>query len=133
MSSAVKINQADVAEARWDDPVRGSLVWKTLFSSGTTDTDSLTCGIAIMRAGDNFALHSHHQPEVYFGLEGTIDVQIGTQMHRLSPGVAMFIPGGAVHGVPHAAGDARWFYCFAVDSFDQVTYAFSPAAIQRAP
>jgi quercetin dioxygenase-like cupin family protein len=78
----------------------------------------------MMATGETFALHSHAHPEVYFGLEGEGDVMIDGQTHRLSPGVALFIPGGAVHGVPQAASPLKWFYTFAADSFADIQYRF---------
>ncbi len=122
----MRIDQADIAPARWDTPARGTIAWKTLLSGDVTPTDSLVCGIAIMGAGDTFALHSHPQPEVYFGLEGEVEVHINGAPHLLAPGVALFIPGGAVHGVLRAQGHVRWFYTFATDRFDQVNYTFAP-------
>ena len=44
--------------------------------------------------------------------------------HRLAPGVALYIPGGAVHGVPLATGTLEWFYTFAADSFAEIPYTF---------
>ena len=44
--------------------------------------------------------------------------------HRLAPGVALYIPGGTVHGVPQATEPLRWFYTFAADSFDDIRYSF---------
>jgi hypothetical protein len=44
--------------------------------------------------------------------------------HPLAPGVALYIPGGAVHGVPLAAGPLKWFYTFAADSFADIRYRF---------
>lgn len=122
----VRIDQADIPPAHWDTPARGSITWKTLLSGDITASNSMVCGIAIMRAGDTFALHSHPQPEVYFGLEGEVEVMIDGTPHNLAPGVALFIPGNAVHGVLRAMGDVRWFYSFAVDRFDQVSYTFAP-------
>ena len=108
----------------WDDPAKGTLHWQTLFSKGTTDTDSLTCGIAIIHPGEHFALHRHAHAEVYFGLEGTGTVMIDGQPHTLSPGTALFIPGNAEHGVPSVNEPLRWFYTFAADSFAEITYRF---------
>jgi mannose-6-phosphate isomerase-like protein (cupin superfamily) len=78
-------------------------------------------------AGDTFALHAHDHAEVYFGLEGEGDVMIDGQPHRLAPGVALFIPGGAIHGVPLAAGPLTWFYTFAADGFSDIRYRFPDA------
>ena len=44
--------------------------------------------------------------------------------HRLAPGVTLYIPGGAVHGVPVAGAPLTWFYTFAADSFADIRYRF---------
>jgi quercetin dioxygenase-like cupin family protein len=129
----LRIDQADIAPAQWDDPARGTITWKTLMSGDVTATNSLVCGIAIMQAGDTFALHSHPQAEVYFGLEGAVDVWIDGSTYPLTAGVALFIPGSAVHGVLRASGPVRWFYTFAADRFDAIAYTFLPPEDPRMP
>ena len=124
MTHPHRIDEANLPEASWDDPARGSVRWKTLLSADVTPTDSMVCGIAVMSPGDTFARHSHPQPEVYFGLEGEVDVTINDTTHRLKPGVALFIPGNAVHGVRSADQPVRWFYSFAADSFAEIAYSF---------
>ncbi len=124
MPTATRVDAALLPDERWDDPARGTIRYRTLISSPATDTCSIVCGVAIMAAGDTFALHSHAEPEVYFGLEGTGEVMIDGVAHELAPGVALFIPGGAVHGVPLALSPLRWFYTFATDSFDTIRYRF---------
>jgi mannose-6-phosphate isomerase-like protein (cupin superfamily) len=99
-----------------------------------TPTAGLVCGVAEMQAGEHFAAHRHAEPEVYFGLEGEGDVVIDGVPHRLAAGVAIFIPSMAEHGVPTVTGPLRWFYTFACDGFDQITYTFThedPEAGQR--
>ena len=122
--TATRVDASLLPDERWEDPARGTIRYRTLFSAPATPTDSIVCGVAIMAAGDTFALHSHPEAEVYFGLEGTGEVLIDGVPHILSPGVALFIPGGAVHGVPLASGPLRWFYTFATDSFDTIRYRF---------
>ena len=125
MTHPVRVDQASLSDATWDDPARGSIRWKTLISGDVTATDTLVCGIALMDKGETFALHSHPQPELYFGLEGEVDVQINGTAHRLKPGVALFIPGDAVHGVLAADQPVRWFYTFAADAFPDIAYTFA--------
>ncbi len=125
MTHPVRVDQASLSDATWDDPARGSIRWKTLISGDVTTTDTLVCGIALMDKGETFALHSHPQPELYFGLEGEVDVQINGTAHRLKPGVALFIPGDAVHGVLAADQPVRWFYTFAADTFVDIAYSFA--------
>ena len=95
MTPAVLVDEADQAIECWAEPAHGSIRWKTLISGDVTATDTLVCGISIMAAGETFALHAHPQPELYFGLEGAVDVLVDGQSHRLKPGVALFIPGNA--------------------------------------
>lgn len=133
-ASAIRIDAQDCAPARWDDPARGTLSWKTLISGEVTPTDSLVCGIADIQPGESLALHRHAEPEVYFGLSGAGLVVIDGVPHRLAPGVALYIPSLAEHGVPVATEPLRWFYAFARDRFDQIQYHFpheDPAAGQR--
>lgn len=79
----------------------------------------------MMAAGGIFASHSREHPEVYFGLEGEGKVTTDGQQHTLAPGVALFIPGGAIHGIPLATGPLKWFYTFAADSCGEIKYCFS--------
>lgn len=123
-SSPVRIDANALQDEFWDDQARGTIRFRTLVSAPGTPTDSLVCGVAMMEAGDTFALHSHDHAEVYFGLEGEGDVTIDGQQHRLAPGIALFIPGGAQHGIPRATGHLKWFYTFAADSFADIRYQF---------
>lgn len=124
MPTPTFVDSATLPDECWDDPTRGSIRFRTLFSAPKTDSDEITCGVAMMEAGDTFPLHSHPQAEVYFGLEGEGMVMIGGTEHRLAPGIALYIPGGAVHGVPVAQSPLRWFYTFAADSFADIKYSF---------
>jgi mannose-6-phosphate isomerase-like protein (cupin superfamily) len=127
MGGGVLISQDQVAPAQWEDPARGSIAWKTLISGDIAVSDTLICGISILQTGDDFALHSHPQPEIYFGLEGQAAVYVDGDLHLLRPGCALFIPGGAVHGIPDPSPtSARWLYTFAADRFDQIIYSFLP-------
>ncbi|RGP37722.1 cupin domain-containing protein [Pseudotabrizicola alkalilacus] len=119
----------------WADAARGTVRWQSLFSAGVSPTDSLTCGVAHVAKGDTFTLHSHPQAEVYFGLSGQGTVMVDGIPFVLSPGVALFIPGGAVHGILCASEDMSWFYVFAADSFDEIAYSFqtAPPSAPQAP
>lgn len=119
------IDADDRPAESWGDATRGTLHWRTLISAPLTATSGLVCGVAEMQAGDHFAPHRHVEPEVYFGLEGEGVVVIDGGAHHLRPGVAIYIPSMAEHGVPRVAGQLRWFYTFARDGFDQIEYQFT--------
>ncbi|MCX7287842.1 MAG: cupin domain-containing protein [Rhodobacterales bacterium] len=124
MTTPALVDESTLPDERWDDPARGTIRFRTLISAPGTDTSAIVCGVAMMAEGDSFMLHSHPDPEVYYGLEGEGEVLIDGVPHRLAPGVALYIPGGAVHGVPMAAAALKWFYTFAADRFSDIHYHF---------
>ena len=128
---ATVIREHDVAVERWDDPAKGTVRWRTLFSGDRTPTDSLTCGIAELPPNDAgpSGLHRHAPAELYYILEGDGILTIDGTQYPVSTGSAAFIPGNSEHGLRNT-GDRtlRLLYSFAVDSFDQVEYHFSDHA-----
>lgn len=124
MTAPIRVDANSLSDERWDDPARGTIRFRTLISAPQTDTRELVCGVAMLAPGETFALHSHPEAEVYYGLEGRGEVQIDGVAHHLAPGVALYIPGGAVHGVPLAATAMTWFYTFAADAFSDIRYSF---------
>ncbi len=125
---AFGIDAADRPVEGWADPARGSIRWQTLISRGLTDSAGMVCGIALLAEGEDFTAHHHAQAEIYFGLEGSGTVMIDGVAHRIAPGVALFIPSHAVHAVPPVSEPLRFFYVFATDSFDDVTYHWPDAS-----
>ncbi len=86
----------------------------------------MVCGVATLEPGDDFALHHHAEPEVYFGVEGETTVMVNGTPCRLAPGVAIFIPSNAVHGIAPVDQRVRYFYVFAADRFEDIAYTFVP-------
>jgi mannose-6-phosphate isomerase-like protein (cupin superfamily) len=122
------IDAADAPQAAWDDPVRGRLRFRTLFSRGLTQTAGMTCGVTELGPGDWLGLHRHAPPEVYYVFAGAGIVSLGGREIPVSAGSAVFIPGMAEHGIRQTGTETlRLFYAFPVDSFDSVDYLFSAA------
>ena len=110
----------------WDDPVKGRVSWRTLFSGGTTATEALTAGVAELQPGDRLGLHRHTASEIYYVLEGSGIVTLDGVEHEMAAGAAVFIPGDCEHGVRNdGASPLRLFYAFPVDSFAEIEYRFS--------
>lgn len=119
-------HEGDGAQDEWDDPVRGVLSFRTLFSGGSTPTRSLTAGVTELRPGGWLGLHRHTPAEVYHVVDGEGVVLLDGSEHRVTAGSSVFIPGDAEHGIRNTgSGRLRVFYAFAVDSFDEVEYRFS--------
>ncbi|SEP69588.1 Cupin domain protein [Loktanella sp. DSM 29012] len=112
----------------FDDPRRGTVQWRTLFSGDRTQTSSLTLGVA--EFGPAGTLHSHrHSPcEFYFCLSGQGIVTIDGIDHDLRPGVALYIPADAEHCVVAGEDGLRFLYGFPQDRFSDVEYRFSAEA-----
>ena len=122
------IDETTVAIDGWNDPVRGRIRWRTLFSKGGTPTDGITCGVAMLDPGGWLGLHRHAPPEVYYVLSGEGIVTLDGAAHPVKAGSALFIPGMAEHGIRQTGPETlRLFYGFPVDSFDSVEYLFSAA------
>lgn len=125
-SEPLVVDEADAARETWDDPVKGVLGFRTLFSSGTTATQELTAGIADLDAGDWLGLHRHDPAEIYFIAEGHGIVTLDGTDHAVSAGAAVYIPGNVEHGIRNSGqSPLSFFYVFPVASFDDVVYRFS--------
>lgn len=110
----------------WDDPVKGRVAWRTLFSGDATPTEALTVGVAELAPGDWLGLHRHAPAEIYYILEGAGMVSLDGQEHAVAAGCAVFIPGDAEHGIRNSGATAlRLLYAFPADSFGEVEYRFS--------
>jgi len=118
----------DRSREGWDDPVKGRVGWRTLFSADLTPTDSLTAGIADVEPGGWLGLHRHIPAEIYYVLEGRGIVTIEGREREVRAGAAVFIPGDAEHGIRNTGiTPLRFLYAFPVDSFGEVEYRFSEA------
>jgi mannose-6-phosphate isomerase-like protein (cupin superfamily) len=121
------VNEADIAPDGWDDATHGRLRWRTLFSQGLTPTEAITCGVAELGRGDRLERHRHAPAEIYYIIAGEGFVFLAGKEFAVGAGAAVFIPGMAEHGIRQTgAATLRFFYAFAVDSFDSVEYLFPP-------
>ena len=121
----------DLAVEGWDDPGRGSITWRTIFSSERTPTAGLTLGVAELAPDATVGNrpHRHAPAEVYYVIAGEGVVTIDGERTPVRAGSAVFIPGNAEHSLANTGTSTmRLLYTFAVDSFDDVEYAFSDAS-----
>ncbi len=119
------VHEPDAPREAWDDPVRGRLSFRDVFSAHLTPTHALTTGIAYLEPGEWLARHRHTPPEVYFVVDGAAVVFLDGVEHVVRPGSSVFVPGDVEHGI-HNPYDApmRFHYVFPVDSWDSVEYRF---------
>lgn len=109
----------------WNDD-RGNLTFRTVFSADSTPSSLLTSGIADIPMGGFLALHRHEEAETYFVLSGEGTVTLDGQTHGLRPGVSVFIPGNAEHGIRNDGTEPlRIYYVLTADRFSDIEYRFS--------
>jgi quercetin dioxygenase-like cupin family protein len=120
------INAAEAPKDGWDDPGKGRLNWRTLFSGNMTPTDSLTCGVAMLQPGEFLQPHRHAPAEIYFVLAGKGILHLDGKDRAVTVDDAVFIPGNAVHGIRNDGREMlRFLYVFPTDDFDSVAYDFA--------
>jgi mannose-6-phosphate isomerase-like protein (cupin superfamily) len=120
------LDEADAPQDFWDDPARGKIRFRTLFSKGATPSEGMTCGVAELQAGEWLGLHRHAPPEIYYVFAGAGVMSLDGREFPVKAGSAVFVPGMAEHGIRQTGGEMlRFFYAFPVDSFDGVEYVFS--------
>jgi mannose-6-phosphate isomerase-like protein (cupin superfamily) len=125
----IALDEGDAPLDGWDDPVRGRIHWRTLFSQGRTRSAGITCGIAVLGPGDWLGLHRHAAPETYYVIAGAGIVSLEGREIGVRAGSAVFIPGMVEHGIRQTGTEVlRLLYAFPIDSFDSVEYLFSAQA-----
>ena len=120
------VHEADAPPDGWDDPVRGRLRWRTLFSKGATPSEGMTCGVAEFAQASGWVCTGTRQPEIYYVFAGAGLMSLDGREIPVKAGSAVFIPGMAEHGIRQTGNETlRLFYAFPVNSFDDVEYLFS--------
>jgi quercetin dioxygenase-like cupin family protein len=109
----------------WNDPTRGRIAFRTLFSSEETATTRLTAGVAELEEGGRLNVHRHEPAEVYHVLEGQGIVTLDGVEHEVVQGSAAYIPGGAWHGIHNTTPSTlRFYYVLQADGMGDVEYYF---------
>ncbi|MGA2707042.1 MAG: cupin domain-containing protein [Steroidobacteraceae bacterium] len=99
------------------------VMWRTLTSADRTPTARLTSGVCEILPGCALQIHRHPTLELYYFLEGSGIVTLGSEEHAVRAGTTIYIPAETVHGIRNdGSALLKLFYVFPVDSFDEVAY-----------
>ena len=110
----------------WDDPTRGRIDFRTVFSSEETATTRLTAGVAELPTEGRLNVHRHPPAEVYHVLQGRGIVTLDGAEHPVLPGSAVYIPGNAWHGIRNTGpSPLRLYYVLQADGMGDVEYDFA--------
>lgn len=122
---AFSCSPADVALEGGDHPVHGNVTWHTLISADRTPSEAMVLGIAHLEPAGWLGLHRHEPAEFYLGLSGEATATVDGQPFRIAPGVALFIPGNAEHGITAGHEGCSFAYGFAAGSFSSIVYRYT--------
>lgn len=68
--------------------------------NGVFDSDRMFCDVYCFEPGQSQAAHAHAgSDKIYYVLEGTAEIEIGSETRRLGPGGAAHAAPGEPHGV----------------------------------
>ena len=124
-STGLVLGPNDGRAESWDDMTRGRISFRTVFSSEETGTTRLTAGVGELDPDGRLNVHRHDPAEVYHVLEGRGTVTLEGVDHEVGEGDAVFIPGGAWHGVRNTGSSTlRVFYVLQADGMGDVEYDF---------
>lgn len=70
-----------------------------LASPRTSNTEYLTTTLAVLQPGGEQRIHSHRPEQVYFILEGSGSMTVGSATRKVAAGDCVFIPSGQPHGL----------------------------------
>jgi mannose-6-phosphate isomerase-like protein (cupin superfamily) len=92
-----------------------------------TASQDMSAGIASCPANTGYlAHHRHTQSEIYYIISGKGEVTVDGNVHAVTGGSTVFIPGDAEHGIKNTGEqELKWFYVFPTASFGDVEYNFS--------
>ena len=87
-------------------------------------TTSSSLSYSSVGVGAGAPLHTHEADELIVVLEGTLEVRLGEEVHRVGPDHTLVIPPNASHGFKSVGpGNARILAFFPVPNpFDRTTY-----------
>ena len=126
-SEAFSVHADDVAQ-EGGDPTYGTVTWRTLINGTPEVPREFVLGIAEFGPHGTLLPHRHAPAEFYLGIAGAGTVTIDGVAHVIAPGVAIYVPADAEHGVVAGPEGLRFTYGFAEGSFANVEYRFSAAS-----
>ena len=125
---AFSVDMSGLEQEGGADPAFGTVRWRTLICGDRTPSSKMVLGVAEFGPLGTLLAHRHAHAEFYFGISGEGMVTVEGQPHRITPGVAVYLPPDAEHSVLAGEAGLSFAYGFPSDRFAEVEYRFSPAS-----
>ena len=89
-----------------------------LASPRTSGAEHLTTTLAVIQPGGEQRMHSHPPEQVYFILEGSGLMAVGSETRRVEPGDCVFIPSRQPHGLKNDGAVTLRYFSAAAPAFE---------------
>ena len=100
--------------------VRNEGITSYLFASAlTSGAQYLTTSLVEIKPGGKQRMHSHAPEQVYYMLEGTGIMTVGTETGSIVPGDCVFIPSGMAHGLMNDGKMTLKYFSAAAPAFER--------------
>jgi len=108
------IPRDDVPTEGGFDPQYGNVTWQTMICNSRMESRGLVLGVAQIPGFGRLPLHRHDPAECCFTTSGDGENSIAGQITKARGGMAIFIPGGAEHGIPAGPDGNEFLYGFPI-------------------
>jgi len=89
-----------------------------LASPRTSQAKHLTTTLVVLDPAGEQRVHNHAPEQVYFILEGTGLMTVGTETQEVGPGDCIFVPSGTPHGIRNQAQGLLRYFTAAAPAFE---------------
>ncbi|HEU4402713.1 MAG TPA: cupin domain-containing protein [Candidatus Polarisedimenticolia bacterium] len=89
-----------------------------LASPRTSQARHLTTTLVLIDPGGEQRVHNHPPEQVYFILEGSGLMTVGTETQEVGPGDCVFVPADAPHGIRNQGQTLLRYFSAAAPAFD---------------
>jgi len=89
-----------------------------LASPRTAQAKHLTTTLVVVDPAGEQRVHSHEPEQVYFILEGTGIMTVGTETQEVGPGDCVFVPSGTPHGIRNETQSVLKYFSAAAPAFE---------------
>ncbi len=98
-----------------------------LASARTSQSQHLTTTLVEIEPGGIQRIHSHIPEQIYFILEGSGSMTVGSESEQVGPGDCVFIPSGSDHGLINDGDETLRYFSTSAPTFEKSElYEFWP-------
>ncbi len=104
---------------------QGNLRWKYITDSTIMKSHGISCGVLVLRPGEELPLHHHSPQEVYIIRQGEGLLLSSSNSKKVYKNSFVYIPKNFDHGLRNTGNDdLELLWIFPTDCWEEVEYIF---------